>query len=85
VSAGADTPRPQVKTGESFLIIYEPEAGLTPDVDHFSVLVDPFDNQAALAKLKALGADANLSANGSLPEFYDPDGIRLQVQTPRPA
>lgn len=83
VSAGHGTPRPQVKTGESFLIIYEPEAGLTPDVDHFSVLVDEFDTQAALAKLKALGADAKLSANGSLPEFYDPDGIRLQVQTPR--
>lgn len=85
VSAGADTPRPQVKTGQSFLIIYEPEAGLTPDIDHFSVLVDEFDSKAAVAKLKSMGAKADLSRNGSLPEFYDPDGIRLQVQTPRPA
>lgn len=74
-----DPPRPRLQAGESGVILYPPVAGKTPDVDHFSVLVDPFDPVAAVAKLQALGANAKLSQNGTLPEFFDPDGIRLQV------
>jgi hypothetical protein len=47
-------------------------------------LVEPFDAAAAVKKLKELGAKAELSRNGSLPEFYDPQGIRLQVMTGAP-
>jgi len=48
-------------------------------VDHFSVLVEPFDAAAAVKKLQAMGANAKLAKDGTLNEFYDPQGIRLQV------
>ncbi len=75
-------PQPWFQAGESGLGLYYPVAGKKPDVDHFCALVDPFDPAAATTKLQVLGADAKLSKNGTLPEFYDPDGIRLQVMSP---
>ena len=32
--------------------------------------------------VKALGAKAELSRQGTLNEFYDPEGIRMQVSFP---
>lgn len=76
-------PQPWFQAGETTVGLYYPTAG-KPDVDHFCVLVEPFDAAAAVKKLKELGAKAELSRNGSLPEFYDPQGIRLQVMTGAP-
>ena len=66
--------------------LYYPTDG-KPGLDHYSVLVDKFDPAAAVKELQALGAKAALSKDGGLPEFHDPDGIRMQVTmiTPEPA
>lgn len=77
-------PQPRYQAGETTIGLYYPTAG-KPDVDHFSFLVDPFDAAAAVKKLQALGAKAKLAKDGSLNEFYDPQGIRLQVSTADPA
>jgi len=73
-------PQPWFQAGETIIGLYYPTAG-KPDIDHFCALVDPFDAPAAVKKLKDLGAKAELSRTGGLAEFYDPQGIRLQVWT----
>ena len=73
-------PQPWFQAGETSIGLYYPTTG-KPDVDHFSVLVEAFDAPAAVKKLQALGAKAELSRTGTLAEFYDPQGIRLQVST----
>jgi catechol 2,3-dioxygenase-like lactoylglutathione lyase family enzyme len=78
-------PQPRFDAGETTFGLYYPVAGKPPEVDHFSVLVEPFDAAAAVTKLQAMGAKAKLAKNGSLNEFYDPQGIRLQVSTVDPA
>ncbi len=78
-------PQPWFQAGETAIGLYYPVAGKDPGIDHFCVLVDRFDPASALRELKALGAKAELSGNGTLPEFYDPQGIRLQVTTAAPA
>jgi catechol 2,3-dioxygenase-like lactoylglutathione lyase family enzyme len=78
-------PQPRFSAGETTFGLYYPVSGKQPDVDHFSVLVEPFDAAVAVKKLQAMGAKAMLAKNGSLNEFYDPQGIRLQVSTVDPA
>jgi hypothetical protein len=46
------------------------------------VLVDNFDAPSAVKIVKVFGANAELSRQGTLNEFFDPDGIRLQVTFP---
>jgi len=75
-------PQPRFDAGETTFGLYYPVAGKPPDVDHFSVLVEPFDAAAAVKKLQAMGANAKLAKDGTLNEFYDPQGIRLQVSLP---
>ena len=72
-------PQPRFDAGETTFGLYYPVAGKPPDVDHFSVLVEPFAAAAAVKKLQAMGANAKLAKDGTLNEFYDPQGIRLQV------
>ena len=73
-------PQPWFQAGETSIGLYYPTTG-KPDVDHFSLLVEPFDAAVVVKKLQDLGAKAELSSTGGLPEFYDPQGIRLQVTT----
>jgi len=75
-------PQPRFDAGETTFGLYYPVAGKPPDVDHFSVLVEPFDAAAAVKKLQAMGANAKLAKDGTLNEFYDPQGIRMQVSLP---
>lgn len=77
-----DPPQPRFQAGETTILLYNPAPGKTPKIDHFSVLVDNFDAPAALKVVQALGAKAELSKQGTLNEFFDPDGIRLQVTFP---
>jgi len=73
-------PQPIFLAGETRIILYNPAAGKTPKIDHFSVLVDNFDAPTAVKRAQALGANgAVLSRQGTFNEFFDPDGIRLQV------
>jgi len=47
------------------------------------VLVDNFDAPNAVKTAKSLGANgAVLSRQGTFNEFFDPEGIRLQVTFP---
>jgi len=75
-------PQPRFQAGDTTILLYNPAPGKPAKIDHFSVLVDNFDAPSALKVVQALGANAKLSAQGTLNEFYDPDGIRLQVTFP---
>jgi len=75
-------PQPTFQAGETRVLLYNPSPAKPAKIDHFSVLVDNFDAPAALKVVQALGAKAELSKQGTLNEFFDPDGIRLQVTFP---
>jgi len=76
-------PQPIFLAGETRIILYNPAAGKTAKIDHFSVLVDNFDAPTAVITVKSLGANgAVLSRQGTFNEFFDPEGIRLQVTFP---
>jgi catechol 2,3-dioxygenase-like lactoylglutathione lyase family enzyme len=75
-------PQPTFQAGETRILLYNPAPNKPPKIDHFSVLVDDFDAASALKVVKSLGANADLSKQGTLNEFFDPDGIRLQVTFP---
>lgn len=75
-------PQPLFLAGETRLRIYTPAANKPPKIDHFSAQVEKFDASAAVKAVKALGARAELSKQGTLNEFFDPQGIRLQVTYP---
>lgn len=74
--------QPTFMAGETRIVLYNPAPGKPARIDHFSVLVDRFDAAAAVKVLTDLGARAQLSRDGTLNEFFDPDGIRLQVTFP---
>lgn len=76
------SPQPLFLAGDTRLRIYPPGPNKSPRIDHFSALVERFDAQAALQVVKSLGAKAALSKDGNLNEFYDPEGIRMQVTFP---
>ena len=75
-------PQPTFEAGETRILLYNPAPDKPPKIDHYSVLVDNFDAPSALQVVKGLGAKAELSRQGTLNEFFDPDGIRLQVTFP---
>jgi len=75
-------PQPTFQAGETRILLYNPSPSKPAKIDHFSVLVDNFDARGALKVVKELGATAELSRQGTLNEFFDPDGIRLQVTFP---
>jgi catechol 2,3-dioxygenase-like lactoylglutathione lyase family enzyme len=82
VPGAGDRPQPTFMAGETRIVLYNPAPDKPAKIDHFSVLVDNFDAPAAVKVLKELGARAELSRQGTLNEFFDPDGIRLQVTFP---
>jgi catechol 2,3-dioxygenase-like lactoylglutathione lyase family enzyme len=75
-------PQPTFEAGETRILLYNPAPAKPAKIDHFSVLVDNFDAPSAVKVVQALGAKAELSKQGTLNEFFDPDGIRLQVTFP---
>lgn len=75
-------PQPSFAAGETRILLYNPAPTKPPKIDHFSVLVDNFDAAAALKVVQDLGANAKMSTQNTLNEFFDPDGIRLQVTFP---
>jgi len=77
-----DRPQPTFHVGETRMPLYNPAPNKPAKIDHFSVLVDNFDAPSAVKVVKELGANANLSREGTLNEFFDPEGIRLQVTFP---
>jgi catechol 2,3-dioxygenase-like lactoylglutathione lyase family enzyme len=75
-------PQPTFLAGATRIVLYNPAPNKPAKIDHFSVLVDNFDAPSATKIVKAMGANADLSRQGTLNEFFDPDGIRLQVTFP---
>lgn len=75
-------PQPRFQVGETAVLLYNPAPNKPAKIDHFSVLVDNFDATSALEVVKSLGVNTKLSNQGTLNEFFDPDGIRLQVTFP---
>lgn len=75
-------PQPGFTVGETHIVLYNPAPNKPPKIDHFSALVDNFDAPSSVAVLKSLGANVALSNQGTLNEFFDPEGIRLQVTFP---
>jgi catechol 2,3-dioxygenase-like lactoylglutathione lyase family enzyme len=75
-------PQPTYQAGETRILLYNPSPTKPPKIDHFSALVDNFNAAAALKVVQDLGANAKMSSQGTLNEFFDPDGIRLQVTFP---
>ena len=75
-------PQPTFQAGETRILLYNPAPNKPAKIDHFSALVDNFDAPSAVEVVKSLGANAQLSKQGTLNEFFDPDGIRLQVTFP---
>jgi catechol 2,3-dioxygenase-like lactoylglutathione lyase family enzyme len=82
VPGQGNPPQPTFQAGETRILLYNPAPNKPAKIDHFSALVDNFDAPAALAVVQSLGANAQLSKQGTLNEFFDPDGIRLQVTFP---
>jgi catechol 2,3-dioxygenase-like lactoylglutathione lyase family enzyme len=79
ISDPPGTPPLLFLAGDTRLRIYPPAPNKPPKIDHFSALVENFDAPAAVTAVKALGAKAALSRQGTLNEFFDPQGIRMQV------
>ncbi len=77
-----DPPQPRFPAGETIVLLYNPAPNKPAKIDHFSVLVDNFDAVSAVKVVQSLGAKAELSKQGTLNEFFDPEGIRLQVTFP---
>jgi catechol 2,3-dioxygenase-like lactoylglutathione lyase family enzyme len=75
-------PQPTFQAGDTRILLYNPAPNKPAKIDHFSVLVDNFDAVSALKIVKSLGANAELSKQGTLNEFFDPDGIHPQVTFP---
>jgi catechol 2,3-dioxygenase-like lactoylglutathione lyase family enzyme len=82
ISDPPGTPPLLFLVGDTRLRIYPPAANKPPKIDHFSALVENFDAAGAVEAVKALGAKAALSRQGTLNEFFDPEGIRMQVTFP---
>lgn len=82
VAFQGNPPQPSFLAGETRIVLYNPSAAKPAKIDHFSVLVDNFDAPSAVNVVKTLGANVALSKKGTMDEFFDPDGIRLQVTFP---
>jgi catechol 2,3-dioxygenase-like lactoylglutathione lyase family enzyme len=82
VPGQGNPPQPTFQAGETRILLYNPAPNKPAKIDHFSALVDNFDAPSALEVVKSLGANAQLSKQGTLNEFFEPDGIRLQVTFP---
>lgn len=82
VAVQGNPPQPSFLAGETRIVLYNPSPTKPPKIDHFSVLVDNFDAPSAVKVVQELGAKAALSRQGTFDEFFDPQGIRMQVTFP---
>jgi catechol 2,3-dioxygenase-like lactoylglutathione lyase family enzyme len=82
VAFQGDPPQPSFLAGETRIVLYNPSPTKPAKIDHFSVLVENFDAPSTVETVKALGAKVAVSRQGTMDEFFDPEGIRLQVTFP---
>lgn len=65
--------------GRSRLGLLKTPNGQKTGVNHFSVIAARFDYDAAVARLRALGAQVEAPEQAGWPSFRDPDGTLIQV------
>jgi catechol 2,3-dioxygenase-like lactoylglutathione lyase family enzyme len=65
--------------GRSRIGLLKTPDGQRPGVNHFCVSARPFDYNAAIARLAALGAKIEPQELPGAPSFRDPDGMLVQV------
>ena len=69
------------RLGRSRIGLLKTPDGQRPGVNHFCVSAEPFDYDAAVARLAALGATIEPAEVRGAPSFRDPDGMLVQVNT----
>jgi catechol 2,3-dioxygenase-like lactoylglutathione lyase family enzyme len=71
------------QTGRSRIGLLKTPAGRKAGVNHFCVTAEMFDYAAAMKKLSSANARVEKPDVAGAPEFRDPDGLLIQVMTPR--
>ncbi len=71
------------RLGRSRIGLLKTPAGQRAGVNHFCVSAEPFDYDAAVARLAALGAKIEPAEVRGAPSFRDLDGMLVQVNTVR--
>ena len=69
------------RPGRSRIGLLKTPDGQRPGVNHFCVSAEPFDYDAVVARLAALGAKIEPAELPGAPSFRDPDGMLVQVNT----
>jgi len=69
------------RLGRSRIGLLKNPDGQRPGVNHFCVSAEPFDYDAVVARLAALGAKIEPAELPGAPSFRDPDGMLVQVNT----
>jgi catechol 2,3-dioxygenase-like lactoylglutathione lyase family enzyme len=67
------------RVGRSRIGLLKTPEGQRPGVNHFCVSAEPFDYDAVVARLAALGARVEPAELPGAPSFRDPDGMLVQV------
>ena len=67
------------RVGRSRIGVLKTPEGQRPGVNHFCVSAEPFDYDAVVARLAALGAKVEPPELPGAPSFRDPDGMLVQV------
>ncbi len=68
------------RAGASRIGLLATPDGQRPGVNHFCVSAEPFDYDAAVARLAALSAKIEAPELPGAPSFRDPDGMLIQVR-----
>jgi len=71
------------RLGRSRIGLLKTPDGQRPGVNHFCVSAEPFDYDAVVSRLAALGATIEPIELPGAPSFRDPDGMLVQVNTTR--
>jgi len=69
------------QVGHSRIGLLKTPDGQRPGVNHFCVSAEPFNYDAVVARLAALGAKVEPPELPGAPSFRDPDGMLVQVST----
>jgi catechol 2,3-dioxygenase-like lactoylglutathione lyase family enzyme len=77
--AASNNNRVWFRVGRSRLGLLKTPEGQRPGVNHFCVSAEPFNYDAVVARLAALGARVEPPELPGAPSFRDPDGMLVQV------
>jgi catechol 2,3-dioxygenase-like lactoylglutathione lyase family enzyme len=71
------------QAGRSRIGLLQAPTGQRPGVNHFCVSAASFDPDAATKRLEATTAHVEKPEAAGAPEFRDPDGLLVQIMTPK--